>query len=85
MGHNFQLRIAAHNRCYDGYRSGAFGQRHLGVRTIAVGHVFHLVAVAGDIDKRWLELHQRVDAVIESGDVAAFQGWHQLEAGKRML
>ena len=50
----------------------AFGQRHLCVCAVAVGHVFHLVAMAGDVDEWWFELHQRLNAVVESGDIATF-------------
>ena len=37
--------------------------------------------MASDIDERWLELHQRVDAVVETADVASLEWWYEFETG----
>ena len=83
--HNFQLRVAAHDSGNDGNGAWSLGQCHLCVCTIAVWHVFHFVAMTGDVDKWWIELHQWFNAIVESGDVAAFQGRYQFETGKWFL
>ena len=41
--------------------------------------------MTGDVDERGLKRHQRVDTVVESGGVAALQGWYQFETGERSL
>ena len=64
---------------------GSLGQCHLPVRAVAIRHIFHLVTVAGDIDERRLKLHQRVDAIVETANVAALERWHEFETGKRLL
>ena len=83
--HYLQLGIAAHDGCHDGYRAWAFCQCHAGVVAVAIGHEFHFVAVAGDIHKGRLELHQWVETLIETACVAALQWRHELEAGKGAL
>ena len=83
--HDFQLGVAAHDGCHDGHRAGSLGQRHAGVGAVAVGDVFHFVAVAGDVDEGRLELHQRVEALIEAACVAALQGRNEFEAGEGTL
>ena len=82
MGHNLQCGVAAHDGSHDGYGAGALGQRHLRIGAVAIGHIFHLVAMAGDVDEWRMELHQRVNAVIEAAHIAAFQWGHQLETGE---
>ena len=83
--HNLQLRIAAHNGGNDSHSTWSLGQRHLSVGAVSVGYVFHLVAMTGDIDEGWRKLHQRVDAVVKTGNVTAFQGRHEFETGKRLF
>ena len=72
MRHNFQLRITAHDGCHDSHRTRTLGQGVFGIGAVSIGHILYLVTVAGDIDKRRGELHQRVNTVIEATYIAAF-------------
>ena len=82
MGHNLKVGIAAHDGGYDGDGAGTACEGHAGVGAVGVGHIFHFVAVAGDVDEGGIELHERVEAVIKAADFAPLERGNEFETGK---
>ena len=83
MWHNLQLGITAHNGSHDSNCARSFCQSHPGESSVAIWNELYFITMASDIDEGRLELHQGVEALVETARITAFQRWNKFETGER--
>ena len=83
MRHNLQLGITAHDGSHDGNCARSLRQSHPRKSAVAIGHELNLITVASDVYEGRLELHQWVEALVETACVTSLQGRNELETGER--